>query len=158
MAAIDAWIGDEEALRPEPKPDAFGDSGKPCRQCRPQRAVEDPDLAKRLPTQQNAVSLSMFTAQPDLRAVVLEIDRFGDSFGSAARSCSALLDGGARKVTCRPGDTAAMAWMKGRCQMTSPMPRFTWMTATFAIPGTVPCLPAFEDTLIATPKTMIWAL
>jgi hypothetical protein len=39
------------------------------------------------------------------------------------------LVGGAKKVTCPPGAAAAMARMKGRCQMTSPIPGLTWMTA-----------------------------
>ncbi len=45
------------------------------------------------------------------------------------KSSLAWLVGGARNVTLAPGATAAMARMKGRCQMTSPMPGFTWITA-----------------------------
>ena len=46
MAAVDAGIGDEEALRAEPKPDALGNAGKFCGQRRPCGAIEDPDRAE----------------------------------------------------------------------------------------------------------------
>jgi len=50
-----------------------------------------------------------------------------------------------KKVTVPPGVAAAMARMNGRCQITSPMPGFTWMTAV-------------GFTLIARQKVAIWHL
>ena len=47
------------------------------------------------------------------------------------------------------GATPAMARIKGRCQMTSPMPGFTWITAQ---------LVASRVTLPAAPKVAICAL
>ncbi len=49
--------------------------------------------------------------------------------GSVASSSLAPLVGGAKNVTRPSGEAAAMARMNGGCQMTSPMPGFTWMTA-----------------------------
>jgi hypothetical protein len=62
--------------------------------------------------------------------------------GSAANSARAPLVGGARNVTWPPGAAAAMARTNGRCQMTSPMPRFTWMTA---LGVTLPAAPKIAD-------------
>ena len=99
----------------------------------------------------------------ELGAVVLEIDRLGnpwiggEQFLGATRRRREKGDLAARRVA------AAIAWMKGRCQMTSPMPRFTWMTATLAlVPIFVPIfvlwVTAFADTLIAAPKVAISGL
>ena len=59
---------------------------------------------------------------------MLEIDRLGD-----ARLGRQQFLGAARRRRQErhrpPGDAAAMARTKGRCQMTSPMPGLTWMTA-----------------------------
>src|SRR5689334_15242561 len=49
--------------------------------------------------------------------------------GSAASNSLACDVGGARNATAPPGSLAAIARIYGRCQMTSPMPCFTWMTA-----------------------------
>src|SRR3974390_1316018 len=49
--------------------------------------------------------------------------------GSAARSSLAWLVGGARKITLPVGAAGARARTNGRCQMTSPMPGLTWITA-----------------------------
>jgi hypothetical protein len=65
--------------------------------------------------------------------------------GSAASNSLAALEGGAKNVTAPPGVAPAMARTNGRCQMTSPMPGFTWMTAV-------------GFTLIATQKVAIWQL
>ena len=51
------------------------------------------------------------------------------TLGSAASRSFARLVGGAINVTRPPADTDAMARTNGRCQITSPMPRFAWMTA-----------------------------
>ncbi len=62
----------------EPQPDALRDSGKPRRECRAERAVEDPDLAKRLPAQQDG-QLEHVHGALELRAVVFEIDGLGNA-------------------------------------------------------------------------------
>jgi hypothetical protein len=61
------------------------------------------------------------------------------------------MDGRALRIYVRSASTvpqgvaAAMARMNGRCQITSPMPGFTWMTAV-------------GFTLIARQKVAIWHL
>ena len=74
---IDAGIGDEEALRSEPKPDALGDAGKFCGERRPRGAVENPDRAEFAAPQQRGQP-EQIDAAPQLGAGMLEIHRLGD--------------------------------------------------------------------------------
>lgn len=77
MAAIDAGIGDEEALRAEPEPDALGDAGKFCGERRPCGAVENPDRAETMAPQQCGEP-DQIKATAQLRSGMLEIERLGD--------------------------------------------------------------------------------
>ena len=59
---------------------------------------------------------------------MLEIHHLGDArFGR--EQFFAWVEGNVRNVTARSAEAAAIARMNGRCQMTSPIPRLTWMTA-----------------------------
>src|SRR5580698_7807144 len=77
MAAVDAGIGDEEALRAEPEPDALGNAGKFCGQRRPCGAIEDPDRTETMAPQQRGEP-DQIKATAQLRSAMLKIERFGD--------------------------------------------------------------------------------
>ena len=78
MAAVDAGIGDEEALRAEPEPDALGDAGKLCGKRRPCGAVENPDRAETMPRRSSAASRIRLRPRLQLRSGIVEIHCFGD--------------------------------------------------------------------------------
>ncbi len=94
---------------------------------------------------------------------MLEIDRLGNPWIGSEQFLGAT-----RRRRRKEGDLAAWGRRsdrldEGRCQMTSPMPRLTWMTATLAlVPIFVPIfvlwVTAFADTLIAAPKVVISGL
>ena len=127
MGLVDAGIGDEKSLRPETKPDALGDAGERRGDRRPNGAIEYPYLLKAAAPQPRDEQEQIEPAA-QLRAGMLEIKRFGDArlgreqFLRAARRRRQERHRG-------PGDAVAMARTNGRCQMTSPMPGLTWMTA-----------------------------
>ena len=91
MAMVDAGIGDEEALPPEPEPDALRYAGKFCGERRPRGAVEDPDRAETMAPQQHGEP-DQIKATAQLRSGMLEIHRLGDR-----RLCGKKLPG----VACR---------------------------------------------------------
>src|ERR1700728_5204314 len=77
MAAVDAGIGDEEALRAEPEPDALGNAGKFCGQRRRCGAIENPDRAETMAPQERGEP-DQIKATAQLRSAMLKIERFGD--------------------------------------------------------------------------------
>ena len=120
MALRNAAVGDEAALPGEPDADTFRDAGEERGERRANSAVENPNLAEAVPAQQRRQP-DQIDAALQFRTRVVEIDGLGNG-GLRRDSSRAPLVGGARNVTWPPGDTAAMARMNGRCQMTSPIP------------------------------------
>ena len=127
MLLADAAIGDEQALRAEPQPDAFGDAGERRGKRRADSAVENPQRAQALPAQQRDEP-DQIDAALQFRSEMLEIKRRRDG-RLGLEQFAAPLDGGTKNFTWPPGAVAAMARMNGRCQMTSPIPGLTRMTA-----------------------------
>ncbi len=77
MAAVDAGIGDKEALRAEPEPDALRYASEFCGERRPCGAIEDPDRAETIAPQQCGEP-DQIKATAQLRSGMLEIERLGD--------------------------------------------------------------------------------
>ena len=122
MTVVDAGIGDEQPLRPETETDALGYACDHGGKRRADGAVENPYRAEAISAQQRDQP-DQIDGAPEFGASVFEIHRFGNARFRNKQLLGAAR-GGARNVTLPPGDTAAMARMNGRCQMTLPMPRF----------------------------------